>query len=68
MIAQAIDAKLTINIDEKNMLAEATLVTAKGGKLLSMEQAIEELTQAGIVKGISSHALEQLLAQQFEHT
>lgn len=66
VIAQAIDAKLTINIDEKNMLVEATLITAKGGKLLSMEQAIEEFSQAGVVKGISSHALEQLLAQQFE--
>lgn len=66
VIAQAIDAKLTINIDEKNMLVEATLITAKGGKLLSMEQAIEEFSQAGVVKGISSHALEQLLAQQFD--
>jgi len=66
VVAQAIDAKLTINIDEKNMLVEATLITAKGGKLLNMEQAIDVLAQAGIVKGISSHALEQLLAQQFE--
>ncbi|WP_213607665.1 FapA family protein [Pseudoalteromonas sp.] len=66
VIAKAINAQLTINIDEKNMLVEASLVTAKGGKLLNMEQAIEVLTQAGVKKGISSHALEQLLAQQFE--
>ena len=66
VIAQAVDATLTINIDEKNMLAEATLITAKGGELLSMEKALDVLTQAGIKKGISSHALEQLLALQFE--
>ncbi len=66
VVAKAVDASLIINIDEKNMVAEATLTTAKGGALLSMEGAQKALADAGVKKGISPRALDTFLGQQFE--
>ena len=66
VIAKAVDATIAINIDEKNMVAEATITTAKGGSLLTMEDAQEALSQAGVKKGISPRALDSFLGQQFE--
>ena len=48
------------------MVAEATITTAKGGSLLTMEDAQEALSQAGVKKGISPRALDSFLGQQFE--
>lgn len=67
VVARAINAELLINIDEKKMLAEATLFTAKGGTLLTMQKAITTLAAAGVVKGIDPQALESLLAKQHSH-
>ena len=66
VVAKAVDASLVINIDEKNMVAEATLTTAKGGALLSMKGAQKALADAGVKKGISPRALDTFLGQQFE--
>lgn len=67
VIAKATDASIVINVDEKNMVAEATLTTAKGGALLSMEAAQAALVKAGVKKGISPRALDTFLGQQFSH-
>ena len=67
IVAHAINAAITINIDDKNMVAEATIKTAKGGVLLSMQDAQKALFDAGISKGISPQALDNFLGQQFEH-
>ena len=66
VVAKAVDASIIINIDEKNMVAEATITTAKGGALLSIEDAQEALNKAGVKKGISPRALDSFLGQQFE--
>ncbi|WP_282131219.1 DUF342 domain-containing protein [Pseudoalteromonas aliena] len=66
VIAKAINASIVINIDEKNMLAEATITTAKGGALLSMEDAQKALADVGVKKGVSPRALDTFLGQQLE--
>lgn len=66
IIARALDASLLIQVDEKNMVAEATLTTAKGGTLMSMEMAREVLADAGVLQGVSTRALDNFLGQQFE--
>ena len=66
IVAKAVDASIIINVDEKNMVAEATITTAKGGALFSMEGAQKALAKAGVKKGISPRALDTFLGQQFE--
>ncbi|GAA80243.1 DUF342 domain-containing protein [Pseudoalteromonas sp. BSi20495] len=66
IIAQAVNATVVINVDEKGMVAEATITTTKGGLLLSMEGAQKALADAGVKKGISPRALDSFLGQQFE--
>jgi uncharacterized protein (DUF342 family) len=66
VVAKAIDAFLAINIDEKNMVVEACITTAKGGALLSIENAQKALADAGVKKGINPRALDTFLGQQFE--
>ncbi|WP_166114302.1 FapA family protein [Pseudoalteromonas sp. Z9A5] len=66
VVAKAVKASITINVDENNMIAQATITTAKGGALLSMEDAQKALAHAGVKKGISPRALDTFLGQQFE--
>ncbi|OUS72638.1 hypothetical protein B5G52_07915 [Pseudoalteromonas sp. A601] len=66
IIARAVDASLLIQIDEKNMVAEATLTTARGGQLMSLDNARDALLEAGVIQGISQRALDNFLGQQFE--
>lgn len=66
IVARAIDAEITIKIAEGNMLAEARICTAKGGKMVCMERAKRALRKAGIKKGVSAKALDNLLGQQLE--
>lgn len=66
IIARALDASILIHVDEKNMVVEATLTTAKGGALMSIEKAREVLVDAGVLLGISCRALDNFLGQQFE--
>ena len=65
-IAKAVDASISIKIDEKNMVAEATLTTARGGEIMSVDKAREALLEAGVVQGVSARALDSFLGQQFE--
>lgn len=51
VIAKAVDASIAISVDEKNMVAEASLTTAKGGKIISMDDAQAALADAGVEKG-----------------
>ena len=66
IIARALDASMLIHVDEKNMVAEATLTTAKGGELMSIEKARAALVDAGVLQGVSTRALDNFLGQQFE--
>lgn len=67
VIAKATDASIVINIDEKNMVAEATITTTKGGTLLSVESAQAALFKAGVKKGISPQAIDTFLGEQYSH-
>lgn len=66
IVARALDASIFIQVDEKNMVAEATLTTAKGGALMSIDKAREALVNAGVLHGISTRALDNFLGQQFD--
>ncbi|WP_404340563.1 DUF342 domain-containing protein [Pseudoalteromonas mariniglutinosa] len=66
-VAQALDASLQFTIDEKKMFVEATLITAKGGQLVTMDEAKKHLHHAGIIKGVNNKALDNFLGQQFTH-
>lgn len=66
VIAKAVDASIAISVDEKNMVAEASLTTAKGGKIISMDDAQAALADAGVEKGVSLRALDTFLGQQFK--
>ncbi|KZN46110.1 DUF342 domain-containing protein [Pseudoalteromonas luteoviolacea] len=66
VVARAVDASIMIHVEENNMLAEARLTTARGGKLISIDDARAALTSAGVVKGINERALDTFLGQQFE--
>ncbi|MBQ4831876.1 DUF342 domain-containing protein [Pseudoalteromonas sp. MMG010] len=66
VIARCVDASIEITINDTNMIAEATLTTAMGGKLLSVENAHAAIKKAGIKKGVNAQALDTFLGQQFE--
>jgi len=67
VVAKAIDASIMIKVDEANMMANAQVTTACGGKMISLDDATAALQKAGVVKGVNRDALEQCLGQQFEH-
>lgn len=66
VVARAVDATISIQIDENNMVAEATLTTARGGQLMSVDNARAALLAASVNQGISNTALDNFLGQQFE--
>ncbi|BBN82107.1 hypothetical protein PA25_20920 [Pseudoalteromonas sp. A25] len=66
VIAMAVGGEITIRVDENNMMAEATIVTARGGNIVSMDMAEKALKDAGVKHGVNKTVLEQFLAQQFE--
>ncbi|MCF6435052.1 FapA family protein [Pseudoalteromonas sp. MMG022] len=66
VIAMAIGAEISIRVDDNNMIAEATIVTARGGNMISMDAAEQALKDAGVKHGINKTVLEQFLAQQLE--
>lgn len=66
VVARAVNARLNVNIDEPLMMAEGELICARGGEILDLDNAVRQLREAGIKKGISRKALELLLAKQFE--
>ncbi|CCQ12450.1 conserved protein of unknown function [Pseudoalteromonas luteoviolacea B = ATCC 29581] len=66
VVAMAADAEMSVYIDENNMLAEARLTTARGGKMISMDQALEIIEQAGVTRGVNQSALDSFLGQQLE--
>ncbi|MGX1112283.1 uncharacterized protein (DUF342 family) [Pseudoalteromonas sp. MBR-15] len=66
VVAKAVDAHIEITVDEKNMIAEASLTTARGGKVVSMDDAQAALSAAGVKSGISHPALDTFLGQQFK--
>ncbi|MBE0363586.1 hypothetical protein PULV_a1049 [Pseudoalteromonas ulvae UL12] len=66
IVAKALDAKVSIRVDETNMSAEATLIAAQGGGIANFDVVKTALQQAGVQKGISSRAIEEFLGRQFE--
>ncbi|TMP84183.1 DUF342 domain-containing protein [Pseudoalteromonas phenolica] len=68
IVAKAIDASIMIKVDESNMMANAQITTACGGKIISLDDAKVALKKAGVIKGVSREALEQCLGQQFEQS
>ncbi|RJE76354.1 hypothetical protein BGP78_13160 [Pseudoalteromonas sp. MSK9-3] len=65
-VARAIDASIAIRVDDANMMAEARITVASGGKLVSVEKAAKALAEAGVKRGINQDVLEQFLGKQFE--
>ncbi|SFB90631.1 FapA family protein [Pseudoalteromonas denitrificans] len=65
-IAKAVDATITVKIDDTNMTAEATLITAKGGGIANADNMILVLEEAGVKNGINNKAIESFLGRQFE--
>jgi len=65
-IAKAIDATISIKVDDTNMTAEATLTAAKGGDIANAEVMQQALEAAGVKNGASNKAIENFLGRQFE--
>ncbi|MFC3033958.1 DUF342 domain-containing protein [Pseudoalteromonas fenneropenaei] len=66
VIANAVNAQMTVRVSDNNMLAEARITTAFGGKLVNVDQAQTILKQAGVVRGVNRQALDKFLGQQLE--
>ncbi|CAH9050973.1 hypothetical protein PSECIP111951_02190 [Pseudoalteromonas holothuriae] len=66
VIAMAISGEISIKVDENNMIATASIVTARGGNIVSMDIAQKALKDAGVKHGINKVVLEQFLGQQFD--
>ncbi|WP_440053188.1 DUF342 domain-containing protein [Pseudoalteromonas sp. T1lg65] len=65
-VGRAVNAFISIKVLEDNMLAEAHIRTARGGKMVNMHQAKRALRDAGVKKGVNVQALDALLGLQFE--
>lgn len=61
MIAERLDAQLTITTDSKNMQATAKIVSAYGGKHINLDDMIEGLKQAKVIQGILKKTLHLLI-------
>jgi uncharacterized protein (DUF342 family) len=66
VVAKKVDATFEVKISDDKMEALATLTTAKGGKLVSVEDAKREIVKAGVTRGYKLSLLEDILKQQFE--
>jgi len=66
IVATKKDAELTIELSEDKMIAEGTLITPKGGKMINIETAKAMVIKAGITRGYKQIYLEQLLQHQLE--
>ncbi|WP_462173738.1 DUF342 domain-containing protein [Pseudoalteromonas xiamenensis] len=66
VVGKKVDAVFSVSISDDKMEALATLVTAKGGKLVSLEEAKREIVKAGVTRGYKQAFLEDVLSQQFE--
>ncbi|ATC93941.1 DUF342 domain-containing protein [Pseudoalteromonas tunicata] len=66
IIAKAIDATVSVRVDETNMSAQATFIAAQGGQIATFETVKEAIINAGVQKGVSGRAIEDFLGRQFE--
>ncbi|MBQ4834390.1 DUF342 domain-containing protein [Pseudoalteromonas sp. MMG010] len=66
VVAQKLDATISITISDDKMQAIGELTTPQGGKLLSIDDAKKALVKVGIARGYKQVFLEQLLQKQFE--
>ena len=61
IIAERLDAQLTIETDPKKMHATAKIVSAYGGKPLNLDDMIEALKHAKVIQGILKKTLHLLI-------
>lgn len=61
VLAQRLDAQLTIEVAEDRMSAEATLVAAFGGRSLSRADLEHAIQEAGICRGVDETVLDSLV-------
>ncbi|AOT06973.1 DUF342 domain-containing protein [Pseudoalteromonas luteoviolacea] len=66
LVAKQKHAQLQISISEDKMQATATLTTAQGGSLISLDQAKKIIIKSGVCRGYKQALLEKLLAKQFD--
>ncbi|KZN47337.1 DUF342 domain-containing protein [Pseudoalteromonas luteoviolacea] len=66
LVAKQKDAELSISISEDKMQASAKLTTAKGGSLISLDQAKKIIVKAGVCRGYKQAYLEKVLSKQFD--
>lgn len=62
VLAQRLDAQLTIEVAEDGMSAEATLVAAYGGRCLSRTDLTQAIQDAGIRRGVDETVLDSLVS------
>ncbi|CCQ10173.1 hypothetical protein PALB_10380 [Pseudoalteromonas luteoviolacea B = ATCC 29581] len=68
VVGKQVDALFSVKLSDDKMEAIATLVTAKGGALISLEDAKKEIIKAGVTRGYKQSFLEDILKHQFEGT
>ncbi|MFC3034447.1 DUF342 domain-containing protein [Pseudoalteromonas fenneropenaei] len=68
VVAKKVDAQFSVALSADKMEAIATLVTAKGGKVISLDDAKREIVKAGVTRGYKQAFLEDLLKHQFSST
>lgn len=61
VLAQRLDAQLTIEVAEDGMSAEATLVAAYGGRCLSRADLTQAIQDAGVQRGVDETVLDSLV-------
>lgn len=66
IVAEKQNATLSISVSDDKMQASATLTTAYGGELISLEQAVETIKLSKVTRGYKQAWLEDLLGKQFE--
>ncbi|WP_440054137.1 DUF342 domain-containing protein [Pseudoalteromonas sp. T1lg65] len=68
VVAKKVDAEFTVTLSDDKMQATGHLITAKGGKKISLEDAKKALVKAGVSRGYKQTYLEEILRKQFELT
>ncbi|MEI5639654.1 MULTISPECIES: FapA family protein [unclassified Pseudoalteromonas] len=66
VVAKQCDAEFTVTLTDDKMQAYGKLVTAKGGKKISLDDAKKVIVKAGVSRGYKQAYLEQILSKQFE--
>lgn len=64
VVAKKVDASISVNISQDKMTAHLVIVSAQGGKSISLEQAKKAIIEAGVTRGFNQASLTKLLTMQ----